>query len=215
MAWDLDTEKNRLFHKLSQRIQDERVIEAMEKVPREFFVPAASRGSAYEDAPLPIDMGQTISQPYIVALMTEALELGGKERLLEIGTGSGYQAAILANLAELVVSVERHERLAEFARRTLRDLGYTNVEIHVAGDVMGWPEKSPYDGIIVTAAAPEVPQELLDQLAQGGRLVIPVGGRYEQQLLKLKKVPWGISTEDLGGCRFVPLIGEGAWNDES
>ncbi len=215
MAWDLETEKNRLFHKLSQRIQDERVIEAMEKVPREFFVPSASRGSAYEDAPLPIDMGQTISQPYIVALMTEALELNGKERVLEIGTGSGYQAAILANLAELVVSVERHERLAEFARRTLRDLGYTNVEIHVADDVMGWPEKSPYDGIIVTAAAPEVPQELLDQLAQGGRLVIPVGGRYEQQLLKLKKVPRGISTEDLGGCRFVPLIGEGAWNDET
>ncbi len=211
---DLDMEKTRLFHRLSQRILDERVIEAMECIPREMFVPDASHNSAYDDTPLPIEKGQTISQPFIVALMTEALELTGKERVLEIGTGSGYQAAILARMAQQVISVERHQELIDFARQTLQDLGYENIEIHLAEETLGWAEKAPYDGIIVTAAAPGVPQVLLDQLAPGGRLVIPVGRRYEQQLLKVTKEKWGISTRDLGGCRFVPLIGEGAWVDE-
>jgi len=211
---DLDMEKTRLFHRLSQRILDERVIEAMECIPREMFVPDSSHNSAYDDTPLPIQKGQTISQPFIVAMMTEALELTGKERVLEIGTGSGYQAAILARMAQQVISVERHQELIDFAHRTLHDLGYENIEIHLAGETLGWAEEAPYDGIIVTAAAPDVPQILLDQLAPGGRLVIPVGRRYEQQLLKVTKEKWGISTRDLGGCRFVPLIGEGAWVDE-
>ena len=211
---DLDMEKTRLFHRLSQRISDERVIEAMESVPREMFVPAASYNSAYEDIPLSIQEGQTISQPFIVAIMTKALELTGNERVLEIGTGSGYQAAILAQIAKQVISVERHKVLIDFARRIINDLGCTNVEIYPAEETLGWRAGSPYDRIIVTAAAPDVPQVLLDQLAPGGRLVIPVGKRDEQELLKITKEKWGISTHELGGCRFVPLIGEGAWVGE-
>ncbi len=211
---DLEMAKTQLFHRLSQRIHDERVIEVMELVPRELFVPAASRDSAYNDNPLPIEMGQTISQPFIIAMMTSALDLTGRERVLEIGTGRGYQSAILAGLARQVISVERHPQLIELARRTLEKLGYDNIEIHQAGETLGWPEGAPYDGIIVTAAAPDVPPVLVDQLALGGRLVIPVGGRYEQQLLKITREKWGISTRDLGGCRFVPLIGAGAWDDE-
>ncbi len=211
---DLEMAKAQLFHRLSQRIQDERVIEVMELVPRELFVPAASQNSAYNDNPLPIEMGQTISQPFIIALMTSALDLTGRERVLEIGTGRGYQAAILAGLARQVISVERHPQLIELARRTLEKLGYRNIEIHQAGETLGWPEGAPYDGIMVTAAAPDVPPVFIDQLAPGGRMVIPVGGRHEQKLLKITRENWGISTRDLGGCRFVPLIGAGAWVDE-
>lgn len=211
---DLELERARLFHQLRQRITDERVIEAMERVPRELFVPSYSRYMAYDDVPLPIGMGQTISQPYIVALMTEALELSGKERVLEIGTGSGYQAAVLAEMAAHVVTVERHRSLLESAERLLKSLGYANIEFHLAGEVIGWPEGAPYEGIIVTAGAPKVPQELLDQLAGGGRLVIPVGSRFEQQLLKVTKHKGGLIHENLGGCRFVPLIGGGAWRGE-
>jgi protein-L-isoaspartate(D-aspartate) O-methyltransferase len=186
----------------------------MGSIPRELFIPYASH-EAYADMPLPIGLGQTISQPYIVALMTEALELNGTEKVLEVGTGSGYQAAILAELARLVITVERLETLAQRARQILNQLGYKNIEVHVAGPSIGRPEEAPYDAIIVTAAAPEVPAELLDQLAVNGRMVIPVGSRYEQQLLKVTKLPTGYHQENLGGCRFVPLIGKGAWQEEN
>ncbi len=185
----------------------------MERVPRELFVPLESRGLAYEDIPLPIGLGQTISQPYIVALMTEALELKGPEKVLEVGTGSGYQAAILAELAKWVVTVERYPQLIDSAAKVLKSLGYRNIEIHLAEKTLGWPKGAPYDGIIVTAAAPRVPQELLDQLAEGGRLVIPVGSRYEQDLLKVVRRDGKTRAENLGACRFVPLIGEGAWEE--
>ena len=186
----------------------------MERVPREFFVPTASRQLAYADMPLPIENGQTISQPLIVALMTEALELSGKERVLEVGTGSGYQTAILALLARWVVSVERHQSLIDSASQILNSLGYKNIEIHPAQEKLGWKEGAPYDGIIVTAGAPKAPQGLLDQLADGGRLVIPVGSRYEQQLLQIIKRKGQLTTKNLGGCRFVPLIASEAWGEE-
>jgi protein-L-isoaspartate(D-aspartate) O-methyltransferase len=159
-------------------------------------------------------MGQTISQPYIVALMTEALELTGEQKVLEVGTGSGYQTAILCELASHVVSVERHQPLLDKARQRLDQMGYTNVELHMAGDALGWEQGAPYDGIIVTAGAPNVPRELVEQLAMGGRMVIPVGGPFDQDLLRVTKHPDGITTSNLGGCRFVPLIGESAWSSD-
>jgi protein-L-isoaspartate(D-aspartate) O-methyltransferase len=186
----------------------------MERIPREKFIPQSSQQAAYEDRPLPIGLGQTISQPFIVALMTEALELKGQEKVLEIGTGSGYQAAILAELARLVITVERLDTLAHQAEAVLRQLGYNNVKVHVAGPSIGWAQEAPYDAIIVTAAAPVVLPGLLEQLAVGGRVVIPIGSRFEQQLLKVAKRQIGYEYEDLGGCRFVPLIGQGAWQEE-
>ncbi len=186
----------------------------MGSVPRELFVPEFAREAAYEDRALSIGLGQTISQPYIVALMTEALELQGHEKVLEVGTGSGYQAAILSRLCRLVVSVERFEALASNARELLVKLGYTNVTVRVAGTTLGWPEDAPYDAIVVTAAAPVIPPDLLVQLAVGGRMVIPVGSRFEQQLRKVVKTQTGLHYEDLGGCRFVPLIGKGAWQED-
>ncbi|MBT9165901.1 MAG: Protein-L-isoaspartate O-methyltransferase [Chloroflexi bacterium] len=213
MNRDLDTNRARLFRRLREEIRDERVIDAMDHVPRELFVPPTSRHLAYEDIPLPIEMGQSISQPFIVALMTEALELKGTERVLEVGTGSGYQAAILAELAYWVISVERHPTLIHAARQVLNRLSYQNIEIHLAEKTLGWRAATPYDGIIVTAGAPRVPQELLNQLVDGGRLVIPVGSRYEQQLLKITRQGGRTTTQDLGGCRFVPLIAEGAWEE--
>jgi protein-L-isoaspartate(D-aspartate) O-methyltransferase len=213
MSGDLETDRARLIRHLRQAIKDDKVIGAMKRVPRELFVPPASRDLAYQDIPLPIEKGQTISQPFIVALMTEALELRGKERVLEIGTGSGYQAAILAELALWVVSVERHQNLIERATMILDSLGYKNIEIHLAEERIGWEKGAPYDGIIVTAGAPQVPQALIDQLAEEGRLVIPVGSRYEQQLLKIIKRKGQVTTQNLGGCRFVPLIANGAWED--
>ena len=196
---------------LRAEIEDGRVLEAIARVPREAFVPEPFQHSAYENIPLPIGYGQTISQPLIVALMTQALLLTGTEKVLEIGTGSGYQTAILAQLAGYVVSVERVGPLAERAREVLRQLEYTNVEVHAGGDGLGWPQLAPYDAIIVTAAAPEVPRELLDQLAPGGRLVIPVGGRDLQELVRIVKAPEGALRHNLGPCRFVPLLGKGAW----
>ena len=190
------------------------MLKAMERIPREMFIPQSSQQAAYEDRPLPIGLGQTISQPFIVALMTEALELKGQEKVLEVGTGSGYQAAIMAELAKLVITVERLDTLARQAEEVLRKLDYNNVEVHVAGPSIGWPEEAPYDAIIVTAAAPVVSPELLDQLAVGGRMVIPVGSRFEQQLLKVVKQQASYQYENLGGCRFVPLIGQGAWQEE-
>jgi protein-L-isoaspartate(D-aspartate) O-methyltransferase len=203
----------RLIDSLSDKIHDTRVLEAMRRVPRELFVPLASRSFAYEDRPLPIGLNQTISQPYIIALMTQALELTGDEKVLEIGTGSGYQAAILAELARIVISIERFPALAETAAQLLTNLGYTNVSVHVAEDTLGWPKEAPYDAIIVTAGAPSVPTELSAQLAPGGRMIIPVGTRELQTLYKITRHGNNFKMEDLGGCYFVPLVGRGAWGN--
>lgn len=210
---DLEAARNRLIEHLSQEIKDKRVLKAMASIPRELFIPQDYYYAAYEDRPLPIGFGQTISQPFIVALMTEALELTGKEKVLELGTGSGYQAAILAELCQKVITVERVPQLAESARRVLEKLGYNNVAVYVAEKRLGWVSEAPYDGIIVTAGAPSVPEELLGQLVVGGRLIIPVGSRWQQELLKVTKLKKGNRIENLGGCRFVPLIGEGAWEE--
>lgn len=192
-------------------IRDPRVLAAMRKVPRHRFVDEALIGQAYGDYPLPIGEQQTISQPYIVALMTEALELKGTEKVLEIGTGSGYQAAILAECAAQVFSVERLPTLADRARRILDALGYKNIKIKVGDGTLGWPEEAPFDGIIVTAAAPAIPQPLLNQLAKHGRMVIPVGDRYSQTLMVVRKTPEGLKYDYRGGCRFVKLIGTYGW----
>lgn len=193
---------------LRQRgIRDERVLQAMAAVPRHLFVPPPLRSRAYEDGPLPIGEGQTISQPYIVALMSEALLLTGAETVLEVGTGSGYQAAVLSRVTKRVYSVEILPRLAETARERLTALGYGNVTVVVGDGNLGWAPGSPYAAIIVTAAAPQVPQALLDQLADGGRLVLPVVIGNTQHLLRLRKVDGQVTQEDLGLVQFVPLVG--------
>jgi protein-L-isoaspartate(D-aspartate) O-methyltransferase len=197
------------------QIKDQRVLAAIGRVPRERFIPPEEQHLAYEDIPLPIGQDQTISQPLMVAIMTEALELKGNEKVLEIGTGSGYQAAVLAELSRLVITVERLPALSEKAKKVLDSLGYTNIVTHIAGEILGRPEDAPYNGIIVTAGAPRIPQELIDQLAIGGRLVIPVGSRYEQDLYKIIRHEDNNEVQDLGGCRFVPLIGRGAWEEEN
>jgi len=195
-------------------IKDPRVIEAMKKVPRHLFVEEALQSQAYSDHPLPIGEKQTISQPYMVALMTEALQLKGNEKALEIGAGSGYQTAILAEIAKSVFSIERILSLTMRARKLLRELGYRNVEIKFSDGTQGWMEESPFDAVIVTAGAPEIPQPLVNQLAVGGRLVIPVGDSVIQDLIRVTKTEEGIHKEDLGGCRFVKLIGKYGWEDE-
>lgn len=195
-------------------VKDIRVLKTMETIPRHFFIDEGLMEQAYYDSPLPIDAHQTISQPYIVALMTEALELKKKDRVLEIGTGSGYQTAILASLADRVFSVERIASLATNARKILDKLNFYNVAIRVGDGSYGWKEEAPFDAIIVTAAAPDIPQYLVEQLAAGGRMVIPVGDRDVQTLYKLTRPvenPQEIIREDLGGCRFVSLIGESGW----
>ena len=199
---------------ISRGIRDSGVIEAMKKVPRHLFVEEALQSQGYSDHPLPIGEKQTISQPYMVALMTEALQLRGKEKVLEIGAGSGYQAAILAELAERVFSIERIRSLAVRARKLLYELGYFNVEIKIFDGTFGWVEESPFDAIIVTAGAPDIPQPLVDQLAMGGRLVIPAGDAFVQDLIRVTKTGEGIKREDLGGCRFVKLIGRYGWEGE-
>lgn len=200
----------------SRDIRDERVLKVMETIPRHVFVDEGLADQAYNDNPLPIDGHQTISQPYIVALMTQALELKPMDRVLEIGTGSGYQTAILASLAFRVFSVERLAKLATKARNLLDQLNFYNVAIRVGDGSYGWKEEAPFDAIITTAAVPEVPQRLLEQLAYGGRLVAPVGNRAVQTLYKITRSldePEKIIQEDLGGCRFVSLIGESGWSD--
>jgi len=210
---DMQFARTKLIQRLTQEIKDRKVLGVMNRIPREMFVPLASQHLAYEDIPLPIELGQTISQPFIVALMTEALELEGNEKVLELGTGSGYQAAILCELAQWVVSVERHRTMIRKAKETLAKLGYSNFELHLAESRLGWPKDAPYDAILVTAGAPAVSEELLDQLCDGGRMVIPVGSRYEQDLLKVVKRSKKHIIINLGGCRFVPLIGERAWEE--
>jgi protein-L-isoaspartate(D-aspartate) O-methyltransferase len=211
---DMETARLRLMHQLSHEIRDKKVLDVMSRVPRELFVPPSSQHAAYENIPLPIEMGQTISQPFIVAMMTEAMGLTDMDKVLEVGTGSGYQTAILCELANRVVTVERHQRLLDRAKDVLTMLGYTNVEFHPTEKTLGWPQGAPYDAIIVTAGAPKVPQVLLDQLAVDGRLVIPVGSRFEQDLMQVIKRKEGVVSTNLGACRFVPLIGEGAWDEE-
>ena len=210
---DFAAARAKLIEQLSTEIKDKRVLAAMAGVPREPFLPPESRHLAYEDAPLPIGLGQTISQPFIIALMTEALELIGSEKVLEIGTGSGYQTAILAELAWQVITIERLPILAKAAKRELDRLDYTNIEAHLAGETLGWPGGAPYEAIVVTAAAPRVPADLLAQLAIGGRLVIPVGSRYLQELYKITRQRRKNLVQNLGGCRFVPLIGKCAWEE--
>ncbi len=211
---DFEAARARLIEHLSTEIRDERVLAAMARVPRERFVPPGSQHLAYEDMPLPIGFEQTISQPYIIALMTQALEITGNEKVLEIGTGSGYQTALLAELARLEITVERLPALVERARNVLSSLGYTNVKVYLAQKALGWPDEAPYDAIMVTAGAPRVPVDLLNQLAIGGRLVIPVGSRYVQELYKITKHKKKNIVENLGGCRFVSLIGQDAWEEE-
>ena len=201
----------------SRGIGDERVLRAMEKIPRHMFIDEGLIDQAYNDSPLPIGEKETISQPYIVAIMTEALELKGPEKVLELGTGSGYQAAILAELADRVYTIERIAPLAQKARRLLESLNYYNVVLRVGDGTYGWREESPFDAILVTAGSPSIPRTLVEQLAIGGRLVIPVGGRYSQSLIKLTRLsenPDDVKKEDLGGCRFVDLIGEYGWKME-
>jgi len=209
------TARNRMVESqlISRGIKDPRVLDAMRKVPRHRFVEEALVSQAYNDHPLPIGEKQTISQPYMVALMTEALELQGQERVLEIGTGSGYQTAILAELAEKIYSIERIRPLSVKAQRILDDLGYFNVVLKVGDGSLGLKEEAPFDAIIVTAGSPEVPQPLVDQLAMGGRLVVPVGDRYTQSLMKITRVKEGITKTDLGGCRFVSLLGTHGWKE--
>lgn len=211
---DFAAARARLVQHLSNEVRDKRVLEAMAHIPRELFVPPEEQHSAYEDAPLPIGFNQTISQPFIVAIMTEALALTGDEKVLEVGTGSGYQAAILAELSRLVITIERVPALAERARKVLDELGYKNVVVHLAEETVGWQREAPYDAIMVTAGAPRVPTGLQAQLAIGGRLVVPVGSRYVQELCKITRRSGKTTIKNFGGCRFVPLIGENAWDED-
>jgi protein-L-isoaspartate(D-aspartate) O-methyltransferase len=196
-------------------VLDPRVLAAMAKVPRHRFTPRHLWEQAYSDYPLPIGEEQTISQPYIVALMTEALELAGPEKVLELGTGSGYQAAVLGELAAQVFTIERIPSLARVAEQVLASLGYDNVHVMVADGTLGWAAEAPFDAILVTAGSPQVPPPLVDQLAMGGRLVIPVGDRYTQTLTRVRRTPEGLKHEYLGGCRFVKLIGRHGWEAET
>jgi protein-L-isoaspartate(D-aspartate) O-methyltransferase len=193
-------------------IHDHRVLAAMKEIPRHLFVPSPYDKAAYEDCPLPIGNGQTISQPYIVALMTELLMPQPTETVLEIGTGCGYQAAVLAALVSKVFSVERISEVAELARVNLKNVGCKNVEVILGDGTTGYLQKAPYDGIIITAATPSVPKPLIEQLAEGGRLVAPVGGRDIQELIRVRKKDGSLYEEHHGGVRFVPLIGECGWS---
>ena len=196
-------------HHLKRRgIHDDRVLEAMSQIRREAFVPSKYAAQSYEDNPLPIGTGQTISQPYIVALMTQCLKLSGSEDVLEIGTGSGYQTAILATLARRVYTVERFHELSEPAQAVLSRLGYENIEYAIGDGSCGWPDDKPFDRIIVTAALPDIPEPLQNQLNEGGRLVAPVGGQWSQDLIIAEKKEGQLHQKTICGCRFVKLIGK-------
>ena len=200
---------------VARGISDQRVLDALLKVPRHLFVEAGLQGHAYSDASLPIGEKQTISQPYMVASMSAALELTGRERILEIGTGSGYQSAVLSLLANRIYSIERISPLAGRARRLLDQLGMSNVNIKVGDGTIGWKDQAPFDGILVAAGAPDVPVEYLEQLDVGGKLVLPVGDQHQQVLLRVIKLEDGtFKREQLMGCKFVPLIGEHGWHSD-
>jgi len=211
--WSREAERMIQEQLVTRHIRGERLLQAFREVPRHLFVPQSMQDMAYADGPLPIGQRQTISQPYIVALMTQLLELTGEERVLEVGTGSGYQAAILAKLAQKVFSVERIPELAERAAQVLMDLELSNVEVVVCDGSMGLPAHAPYDAIIVTAAAPRVPEPLKDQLAPGGRLVLPVGGRDGQMLERWRQTPKRFERENIAPVAFVPLVGDHGWEE--
>ena len=199
----------------ARAIRDSRLLDALRAVPRELFVPPKLAERSYDDTPLPIGQGQTISQPYIVALMIEALQLSGDEQVLDIGTGSGYAAAVLSRLAAAVHTVERLPPLLESARERFQQLGYDNIRTLVGDGSLGWPEHAPYQAIVVAAASPRIPPQLLDQLALKGRLVLPVGGHFEQTLIRETRLGEDhFKREVLTGVRFVPLVGAGGWSDE-
>lgn len=210
---DTEYAKRSLFKKLASEVSDRRVLDAMRRVPRERFVTAATAELAYQDIALPIAAGQTISQPTMVAIMVSELELRRSDKVLEIGAGSGYQAAVLSQLAREVITLERIPELAESAREKLTALGYRNVRVELAGPRLGREEDAPYNAIIVAAASPRIPQALLSQLEVGGRMIVPVGDRHEQTLMKVVRSADGLTTRTLTACRFVPLIAEDAWPD--
>ena len=207
----LEAAHRKMMSELESRIRDSRVLDAFARTPREAFVPLAPREFVYGDHPLPIGFSQTVSQPYIVALMLQALSLEGNETVLEVGTGSGYQAALLAQLAARVITVERVPDLARDARRRLEILHFTNVRVETVKDMLGYPDLAPYDAIVVSAAAPRIPDSLVHQLTVGGKMVIPVGGREEQELKLVERRKRRPKIKNLALCRFVPLIGDGAW----
>ena len=207
--------ENMVNYQIARRgIVDERILDAMHTIPRHLFVPEESQRDAYNDFPLPIGNEQTISQPYIVAFMTNILDLQGNECVLEVGTGSGYQAAVLSLLVKKVYTMERIPALAGKAQKTLQKLGIKNVEVHVGDGSLGWPGNAPYQAILVTAAAPAVPKALLDQLDVGGRMVIPVGGRYQQILELWRRNQEGLKSQTIIPVVFVPLKGEQGWEEE-
>lgn len=208
---NLKESRSHLLNLLRYEFGDVDVIKAMEHIPRETFVPEEAIDLAYENIALSIGEGQTISQPYIIALMVKALRLRRTDRVLEVGTGSGYQAAILSQLVKEVITVERIRILSEIASCRLRSLGYHNVETHLTENQLGWPLRAPYDAIIVSCGAPMIPLQLVDQLVEGGTLVVPVGSRDAQELLKITRNANGFLVTSLISCRFVPLIGQGAW----
>jgi protein-L-isoaspartate(D-aspartate) O-methyltransferase len=197
----------------SRGITDKRVLAAMGKIHRHLFMEEALLGEAYNDHPMPIGHKQTISQPYIVALMTQALELSGKEKVLEIGTGSGYQTAVLAEVSAKVCTIERIRPLMEQARYILQELGYTNILFKSYDGTLGWEEYSPFDAIIITAGSPSIPEPLLGQLADGGRMIVPVGDKTSQELIKITRKKDAFDKKNLGGCRFVDLIGAHGWKE--
>lgn len=215
MDAEIDLREQMIREQIARRgLTNPRLLDAFRRVPRHLFVPPEARPSAYRDGPLPIGDGQTISQPYIVALMTQLLQLDGTQRVLEIGAGSGYQAAILGQLARSVHTVERLPALAQRATARLQELGYANIFVHIADGSTGWPEAAPYDGILVTAAAPRVPDALLQQLAPSGRLVLPVGGRSGQELQVWERTPGGLQMQNNIPVAFVPLRGKEGWSEE-
>ncbi len=210
-----DLHERMVHEQIEQRgLNRARLLEAMRAVPRHLFVPEGQRHDAYSDGALRIGQGQTISQPYIVALMSDLLRLHGDETVLEVGTGSGYQAAVLAHLAAQVHSIERHERLSKEAGQTLQALEIANIELHIGDGTLGLPQHAPYQAIVVTAAAPKVPQPLFDQLDDGGRLVLPVGPRYHQMLEVWRRRGDQLVKETIAAVAFVPLIGKEGWEDE-
>jgi protein-L-isoaspartate(D-aspartate) O-methyltransferase len=207
----LDDARAMLLRSLASDVRDARVLEAMDRVPRERFIAPELEPYAYADRPLPIGHGQTISQPRIVGMMLQELRLKDSDRVLDLGSGSGYQTAILAELVKEVIAVELIPELVERSRRVLLDLGYKNVIVHQATDVLGWPEDAPYDAIVVAAASPRIPMSLVEQLAEGGRMIIPVGERGQQELMLVEKTREGFTVARKGACGFVPLIGKEAF----